>query len=288
MLRKCTITGIPFDIGNIDDVTDYIQDALTQNHLKTIFTPNPEILLASYQSREYQRVLASADLSLPDGNGLLFASTFLYKTQKTHSKFLILWKFLITYCSLVLNKSSLKKIIPQTIHGSDTLFAIHDKLQSEHIRCTYFGGSDTVQNRIQTVIEKKYPDIIVAGVIGGNPQKDDTKITEQILKSKPDILFVALSFPIQETWMYNHKEILEKAGIKVVIGVGGTFDFLVGNKRRAPLIMRKLGIEFLFRWIIEPKRWKRIFRAVFVFPYIILQKRLQKEADLFSIFKPLH
>jgi len=83
---------------------------------------------------------------------------------------------------------------------------------------------------------------------------------------------VAFGAPKQEKWIYNNLNKLNN--IKLAIGIGGTFDFIAQYKRRAPLTFQKLGLEWLFRLIIEPKRWKRIFNAVVKFPIQVLKERI--------------
>ena len=98
------------------------------------------------------------------------------------------------------------------------------------------------------------------------------KIIQEIAASNSDILFIAYSPPKQEKW------IVENLGkmplIKLAMGVGGAFDFIAGQIPRAPKILRIIGLEWLWRLIQEPRRVKRIFKAVVVFPWLVIKSRI--------------
>lgn len=94
----------------------------------------------------------------------------------------------------------------------------------------------------------------------------------KIVTSQPDILLVALGHRKQEKWIAAH--LPEMPSVKIVMGVGGVFDFLAGRVRRAPVVMRALGLEWFWRLFLEPRRLPRIFRAVVVFPILVIRKRL--------------
>jgi N-acetylglucosaminyldiphosphoundecaprenol N-acetyl-beta-D-mannosaminyltransferase len=122
-------------------------------------------------------------------------------------------------------------------------------------------------------IKKRCPGIAISGFSGsGNPSGfRDIKI--KLDQFSPDFLVVGFSPPKQEKWVYEH---FNELSCKVVIGAGGTIDFLSGNRKRAPLIMQKLGTEWFYRLIKEPKRIGRIFNAVVVFPCLLLLDSVRK------------
>ena len=126
-----------------------------------------------------------------------------------------------------------------------------------------------IAKKSSEILLQKYPALKICGAIDGSPfEKDDKETISLIQKMQPDILIVCYGCPLQELWIQrNLKKCLS---VKAAIGLGGTFDFLSGNIKRAPKIFRALGIEWLWRLMLQPSRWKRIFRAVFVFPLKIL------------------
>jgi N-acetylglucosaminyldiphosphoundecaprenol N-acetyl-beta-D-mannosaminyltransferase len=84
----------------------------------------------------------------------------------------------------------------------------------------------------------------------------------------PHVLLVAMGHPRQERWIEKHRS--EFPELKAIVGVGGTFRYWAGFSKRPPLLMRQIGLEWLWRLVTEPKRWKRIWRAVVVFPILFL------------------
>jgi N-acetylglucosaminyldiphosphoundecaprenol N-acetyl-beta-D-mannosaminyltransferase len=92
---------------------------------------------------------------------------------------------------------------------------------------------------------------------------------KRIESARPHILLVAFGAPAQDMWIATHLKSLPT--VRIAMGVGGTFDFLAGDVRRAPLALRILGLEWLWRLILEPWRWKRIWTAVVTFPWLVLR-----------------
>ena len=111
----------------------------------------------------------------------------------------------------------------------------------------------------------------VVGISMGEPKYSREEVLESIKKSKADILLVAYGSPKQEKFIYNS---LDKLGVKVAMGVGGTFDFIAGVQKRAPKWMQKLSLEWLYRLIREPKRFGRIWTAVVKFPIAVIWSKV--------------
>ena len=93
--------------------------------------------------------------------------------------------------------------------------------------------------------------------------------------AKPDILFVAYGSPHQEFWI--HRNLFKLNSVKVAIGVGGTFDFYAGKRKRAPKWMQKIGLEWLWRLTGEPKRLSRIWNATFVFARLVAKEKIKED-----------
>jgi N-acetylglucosaminyldiphosphoundecaprenol N-acetyl-beta-D-mannosaminyltransferase len=126
----------------------------------------------------------------------------------------------------------------------------------------FLGAGPNIAEKTVECLKEKYPGLKVGLV---------AKEWSESLKDKQvDILFVAFGSPKQEIWI---SENLEKLPVKVVIGVGGAFDFISGKVRRAPLFMRKIGLEWLFRLIIQPWRIKRQLRLI-QFIFLVLKARI--------------
>jgi len=106
------------------------------------------------------------------------------------------------------------------------------------------------------VLQARYPGLIVAGTFAGSPRPEDAPhILERLRKARPDLLFVAYGAPQQDLWIARYQPEL---GIPVAMGVGGAFDFIAGVVPRAPRWMREIGLEWLYRLIRQPWRWRRM------------------------------
>lgn len=287
---RLSLCGILFQKTDSKLLPKQLQEILEEPCLHTIFTPNPEILVATWEKPEYLKTLQSATLHLPDGVGLLWATTFLAHTKEMKSSLQIVWEFFKTYSALLLAKHSLKKYIPETLPGSDTWETLHKICEDEKASVFYLGGEHGVSENIIPVMQKEYPNISYVGASGAFPfrsAEDNQQLLEEISLARPQIVFVCLGAPKQETWIMQNFEALEKAGVRIALGLGGTIDFAVGKAKRAPRVFRSFGLEWLWRLLLEPWRWKRILTAVFYFPWKILVKRLRNEKDLLILFPPL-
>lgn len=279
--RVCSLMGVPFEVA--EDIAAVLAERALGNTLSTVVTPNPEILMVTLRLPGYRETLAQATLSLPDGNGLFWATSFLKETQEKGTAG-VLMKFITTYARLVIHRQSLRHVLPRLHHGSDTFFQLHALWSTTFSpRIFYFGGEGKVLEQIVPVMQNRYPNLHIVGNCGGYPfasEQEFEQILQTIEAAKPQVIFVALNFPKQEQWIMQTKERLEAAGVRLVMGFGGTFDFAVGKKKRAPRWMHRLGIEWLWRLMLEPARIGRIWTAVVGFPLTILRRRLQGKNDL--------
>lgn len=115
-----------------------------------------------------------------------------------------------------------------------------------------FGAKEKTILKVKSYFENKYKKLKIVGYRNGYfRDEDNEEIVEEIRKSGADMLFVAFSSPKKEFWINQHKE---EINIPFVMGVGGSFDVIAGEKKRAPVIMQKMGLEWLFRFVQEPKR----------------------------------
>jgi len=147
---------------------------------------------------------------------------------------------------LYLAAKFLGKKIKEPINGVELIYKLQGKI-------FLFGGKDEV---IKKVKEKLNSEVVGAE----NGYQDSDKIIEKINQVKPNILLVGLGSPKQEKWIYENLK--KMPSVKVAIGVGGAFDFISGRVKRAPKFLQKIGFEWLWRLVLQPKRMKRIFDGV--------------------------
>ena len=223
-----------------------------------IFTPNPEILLEAQKNKALGRALKKATTLIPDGNGILLVSTLL----KFKSKWTRIAALPPLACLFLIWKKPFKTIFPEVITGTDFM---EDLIiyASENKKSVFFlGAKEDVAAKVAETFKDKYPELTIAGYSNLDPS--DAAL-HRVITSKAQILFVAYGAPKQEIWLAENFDKMKK--LEVAIGVGGAFDFWSKTVKRAPIFIRKLGLEWLFRLTLNPfKRAPRIFRAVFAFP----------------------
>lgn len=234
------ILGVRVDDLNFNEVMAKIASFLKQKKLAQIVTVNPEFILTAQKDRQFRLILNKAALSIPDGAGLQLAAKILGQ-----------------------------KIGPR-ITGVDLTWEIAKFAVEKEYRLFLLGAKEGIAKKAAQRLKLIYPHLQIVGTYAGYPHEKG--LTEKINQSKADILLVAFGAPKQDKFIYENRSRLK---VKVAMGVGGTFDYIAGVLPRAPKFLRKLGLEWLFRLVIEPKRIGRIFRAVVIFPLAVLISKLK-------------
>ena len=240
MFSKKNILGIGFTNATEDEILEYILLGLEKGGQKYfIVTPNPEILMLARNDTNYKNILNSAKLALPDGIGIMMAGKILNKELK------------------------------EKITGVDLVESLCRVVEEKPITVGFLGAGPGVAEKTVECLKKRYPKlkVVFAGAEVVPPGRGSPRHFEDI-----DILFVAFGSPKQEIWIYEN---LEKLPVKVVIGVGGAFDFISGKVKRAPFWIRKAGLEWLFRLINQPWRIKRQL-VLIKFTYLVLKERFKR------------
>lgn len=247
------------------DFLNEISKLETQN---IVFTPNPEILLKTKSDPEFKSLVKQATYLTPDGIGLYIAFQILD------------WKNIFAaFYNLFFHKQDLYKKYGERICWSDLTKDLLYLAQEKNISVTIldlYNPTDTKKVASQELFSQKlkevFPDLKFNYFIY-NPEKE-VIIKEHIKNSDSQILFSTLGMKKQEKSVI---EIMDYAkNIKLWLGIWSSFDYFTGYQKRAPNIMRKLGLEWLYRIFTSPNKFnrlKRIFNAIFVFTYHVLKER---------------
>ncbi|MGI6085714.1 MAG: WecB/TagA/CpsF family glycosyltransferase [Acetivibrionales bacterium] len=226
MPGKVNVHGVMIDNVTMNEALDKVLCMLNGQVPNKIFTPNSEIIMQANREPELKNILNSAQLVVPDGAGVVFASGLLGNKLK------------------------------EKVSGIDLVKRI---LINTKIRPTgffIFGGKPGVAEKASINILSDYPNAKIMGFRNGYfDESDIPKIIKQINESKAEILLVGLGAPKQEKWIHKYSSELN---CKVLMGIGGSIDIFAGTAKLAPEFMRKSGFEWLYRLIKEPKRVKRM------------------------------
>jgi len=233
---KEKILGINVSITDYQKIIDDIKKSIDKKEKKTIIAINPEKILKAKENDEIKKILNKADYQIPDGIGVIYASK--------------------------LKKGKIKS----RITGIDLMDKICLLANNEKYKIFLYGAEEEVVKKAKKCLEQKYSNIKIVGYLNGYVNDLD-KIIKTINKSKADILFVALGSPKQERWIIQNKE---KIDAYVLQGVGGSFDVISGNIKRAPIWMQKYGLEWLYRILKEPKR---ILRQIKILKFLFIAIR---------------
>lgn len=257
--KKIDQSKILFDLNFFSnskkDLLTIIQQNLsTRGKTTYIFSPNPEQIVLADKNHDFKEALQRADYLIPDGIGLVLASRFLAFRQDTKLK--------------------------ERIAGVELSQDILELAREKCLNVLIVGGKGYDQascgtypfTKVEKSLLKEKPNgfqvywLAAYKSIKRPQSKENDFIHEVITKIKPTIIFVAFGAPEQELWIDHNRALFEQNQVKLIMPVGGSFDLIFHKLKRAPQVMRFLGLEWLFRLIQEPWRIKRQSRLlIFLF-----------------------
>lgn len=279
------LLGIKIDYIRMYQAVEIIDKWIEGAGKHYVVTPNPEMLVDARFDDDFKKALNEAELSIPDSLRLGWGT---YVTQ-IKNPFLRLF-----YGSWFMFPHLLPRFSYPTTTGVDLMETILSLSEDKGYTTAYLGGSKKVADKLFKCLKLKYPKLKIAFCSGnmfvnfnGEMQFDSQSSKKSLSKSikdihrpvilvnahemiqKIDIMFVAFGHRKQEKWMHKN---LPKLNTKIMVGVGGAFDYLSGSVPRAPMLMRKLGLEWLFRVSVQPWRIKRFWKLLY-FVYLVLMKK---------------
>ncbi len=247
-MKKIYILGTKINDLSLDQVINQIKKHLTTPQKGYIVTPNPEICLIGYKNKKFRRILKHSFISIPDGFGL---------------------KLVVPLWGNFLNN------ITTGIDLTNQLLKFAEK---NNYSVLLLGGKQKIGLKALKNINKKHPNLTIQYTNGGNfnqkGESDQPDLISQINNLAPDIIMINLGAPKQEYFMAKN---IANLNIKLMLGVGGSIDFIAGEIKRAPQTWRRLGLEWLWRLIQEPRRWPRIINAVIIFPLACIYFRIHSQ-----------
>ena len=251
--------GVKIDKLSLNEVLNKVKGFLEDGKSHYIVTPNPEFLVKAQKDEEFFKILNKADLSVPDGIGLVFASLLLGEKIKER----------VTGVDLMeaICKKAAKKKWPVFLFGAGPGVAERAR---ENLRGRYKKLKVFIINQSEN--KNSHPDFFERFTLKGS-DASQKNLDCSLLHKSPSILFVALGAPKQEKWI--NENLKKMPNIKLAVGVGGAFDFISERVKRAPEFMKALGLEWFWRLIIQPWRIKRIFNALIVFPYLVFKEKIK-------------
>ncbi len=246
-LKKFNILDFDIDIINFNEALNYTLSRLEENKNTHIVTINPEIIESGNKDKCLKSILQSADLTIPDGVGVMLA----------------------------LKLSGIKNAT--RIPGVDFAFNLLKASTKYNYKVALVGSEDKIINKAVENLKFKIPNLNIVYCHNGFFDEDEKKIIQnELINLNPKIVLVAMGGKKQEMFI---SEIKDKLKGCIFIGVGGSFDVWSGYVKRAPLIFQKFGLEWFYRLITQPCRFKRIFPTLPLFMIKVIISNILKESD---------
>ena len=222
-----SIYGIRFSKLNMEETVRFLTDRVERHIPTQVITGNPIMVMTALENELYYKVMAHADLVVPDGTGVVWAASYIGDP------------------------------VPERVAGFDLMHNLLRLGESRGWRVFLLGTAQDIIEKTAAALSEQYPGITIAGFRNGffGPDEDQ-EVVGQIRAAKADLLFVARAVDTQEPWIAEYKEAL---GVPVIMGVGGSFDVIAGVLKRAPVLFQRLRLEWLYRLMQQPSRYRRMF-----------------------------
>jgi N-acetylglucosaminyldiphosphoundecaprenol N-acetyl-beta-D-mannosaminyltransferase len=251
LTEKVSLFNIEIDPLTMKEAVQVIYGWIAaKDKCRYVVTPNTDSIVLLKRQNDLLRAYQGASLILADGNPLVWASRLLGKP------------------------------LPEVVPGSDLIPALFAAAKNKDaLRVFLMGAAPGVAERASAFIRARWPTVTICGIYSPaigfeSDEKECSHMVSLIATGTPDIVVLGLGAPKQELWIEKHHERIQAS---VVLCVGATIDFLAGEKKRAPVWMRKFCLEWLFRMLCEPRRlFLRYLRAAWVFPQLLIEELMGK------------
>lgn len=235
-----SIFDIPICKWGMKETTAYLTEAILERVPHQIITANPIMVMTALERPEYMAVMQGADLLVPDGTGIVWAAA----------------------------KGG--QPVEERVAGFDLLHEMMKIGEKYRWKVFLLGSTPEVIQETASRLQLQYLGVEIVGYRDGyfGPE-EDADVIREITAAGPDMLFVARSVDTQEPWIAKYKEQL---GVPLMMGVGGSFDVISGKTKRAPKLLQKLRLEWFYRLVKEPTRYRRML-ALPQFAVKVLRER---------------
>lgn len=278
-MDSVSILGLKVNKITFDEAVAAVKGFANGGGKHLVVTPYAESVVDAQKDEEFRKIINSASLSVPDGGSLLAAAEYLsYQLPKNlilrflGALILGLWVGL----KLAVAPKSFKSL-KERVSGTDLVVSLCEMSNQAGKKVYFLGGEGNEAAQAAQVLKVKYSSLQIMTDPGPTNLKkasaEETSLTiKKINDFSPDFLFVAFRPGDQEKWLYYHSN---EINAKVFMAVGGAFNMISGRKKRAPKILQRFNLEWLWRLLIEPSRITRIFNAAIVFPWLVFVQKVR-------------
>ena len=229
------ILGVRIDDVTVTEACDQVTARVERGGTTQVATVNPEFIMTAQHDAEFAAVLDKSALNVPDGAGVLWAAR------------------------------RLSRPLRERVAGVDLMEHLCAVGSQHRWRAFFLGAREGIAERAAAILAFKYNGLLVTGTHAGSPRpEDELDIVARVRKARPNLLFVAYGAPAQDKWLSRNLPLLnladrpaDEAPGLVGMGVGGSLDVVAGVQRRAPEWVQAANLEWLYRLLREPRRWRR-------------------------------
>lgn len=247
--KRIEILGCPIDKLSFDETISLINTTIANKQQIHHTVVNAGKMVAMQKDPELRKSVTEATLINADGQAVVWAAKLLGQP------------------------------LPERVAGIDLMESLVKLAHEKSYRIFFFGAKEEIVKDVVSKYGETYSNSIIAGYRNGYYSPEEEKsIAEQIANSGANILFVAITSPKKENFLFEYREILSK--VNFIMGVGGSFDVVAGKVKRAPLWIQKIGMEWFYRFAQEPKRmWRRYLFGNYAFIKLVLKEYRQKKSN---------
>ena len=244
---KIDFLGIPVDAITMQETIDSVDKAIGENRRINHVVINAGKVVLMQKDKDLNNSVVSCDIINADGQSIVWAARFLG------------------------NK------IPERVAGIDLMQKLIELAYKKGYKCFFFGAKEDVVKKVVEIYSEKYGPGLVAGYRNGYYSKmEEPDIARQIADSRTKLLFVAITSPKKENFLFEYKEVLKN--VSFTMGVGGSFDVIAGITKRAPKWMQNMGMEWFYRFLQEPGRmWHRYLMGNSNFIWMVMQEKFKSK-----------
>lgn len=223
-MQVANILGVPFTTCGFADTVTLLTERIVSGERTHVVTANPEVVMIARGNPQLRAILEQAYV-VPDGIGIVYAAKWLHYPLR------------------------------ERVTGIELMSALMDRANAFGWRVYLLGAASQVVAKAAEELGRQFPQAQIVGWRDGYFRKEEEeKIVEEITAKRPDLLFVALGAPRQDEWIHTYWDRLQ---VPFAMGVGGSFDVWAGAVKRAPQIWQKMHLEWLYRLLKQPSRWRR-------------------------------
>lgn len=240
---KIDFLGIPVDAITMSETVSLVDETISQNKKINHVVINAGKVVSMQKDNRLFESVASCDVINADGQSIVWAARFLGKK------------------------------LPERVAGIDLMQQLVHLAYEKGYKCFFFGAKEEVVKKVVAIYTEKYSSPIVAGYRNGYYTKnEEPEVAQQIADSGAQLLFVAITSPRKENFLYKYRDVL--SNVNFTMGVGGTFDVISGFTKRAPDWMQNIGLEWFYRLIQEPRRmWYRYLVGNSKFIWAVIKEK---------------